>query len=100
MNDIIIIIFSRPDVMLFMGIFAHLLKNYDTWRITVCKTNCTIRKYWSENKVQHITSGIAAIAAYVGLAETNQLTALSAFGIGWMCNSVADYIGKKIPDKI
>lgn len=85
--------------MLILGLLSHFLKDFikikkDTGKMVNPLT------YWKENPYQTLLSTIGAVSGYFALMETAQLTALTAFGIGYMANSVADMLGQRSLNKI
>ena len=87
-------IVSHAFVLLWFGVMVHFLKEL----INVKKstgTAVTFHQYWIGNKYQSILCIIGALVGYVFLQQTNQLTAISAFGIGYMADSIPDLIGKR-----
>lgn len=89
---------SDPLFMLFLGLASHFLK--DLIRLAAEGNMLTLRQYWLKNPYQTVLSIIGAIVGYVALGSSGQLTALTAFGAGYMANSVADLIGKRTTAKL
>lgn len=86
-------------LMVILGLLTHFLK--DLIRIKQEEgAPPNIIKYWKDNPYQTLLSIVGALSGYFALLETGQLTALTAFGIGYMANSVADVLGKRALNKI
>lgn len=86
-------------IMVVLGLLTHFLKDL----IRIKQENGVppnIIEYWKANPYQTLLCVVGACAGYFALLETGQLTALTAFGIGYMANSVADVIGKRALNKI
>lgn len=88
----------NPITMAVCGLLTHFLK--DVVRIRAEKDKISLHQYWTMYPYQTMLSVIGAIVGVVALQEMNQLTSLTAFGAGYMSNSVADIIGKRTGDKI
>lgn len=81
-------------LMIVLGLMTHFLK--DLIRIkNETGSPPNLIKYWKDNPYQTLLSIVSGAAGYFALMETGQLTALTAFGIGYMANSVADVLGKR-----
>lgn len=52
-------------------------------------------RYWSKHPYQTALCVIGAAVGFLGLYEAQQLTSVTAFGCGWMANSMADVMGKR-----
>lgn len=86
-------------LMLILGLATHFLKEMLRIKKETGKVP-NILQYWKDNPYQTLLCLIGAAAGYFALLETAQLTALTAFGIGYMANSVADVLGKRSLDKL
>ena len=80
-------------LMLILGVLAHFFKALAQIRVNGHPINPI--KYWLDHPYHSALTVIGAIVGYVALMETGQLTAINAFGIGFMANSVADVIGSR-----
>lgn len=88
-----------PAIMLLLGLSTHLLKDLARIQIETGTPPHPIR-YWSRNPYQTLICVIGAAAGYFALQETGQLTGLTAFGMGYMANSVADILGKRATERL
>ena len=89
-----------PDtvLMLLCGLASHFLK--DLIRVKSEKGKISIKKYWMDNPYQNLLCVVGAVAGYVALESTGQLTVVTSFGVGYVANSVADMIGKRSLEKL
>ena len=94
MTDLLI----HPLAMLLYGLATHFLK--DMARLAQEGTRLTLSAYWMRHPYQSGICLIGALAGYAALAEAGHLTAITAFGAGYMANSVADIIGKRAGEKL
>lgn len=56
--------------------------------------------YWINYPYQSILSVTGSLAGFIMLYESGQISALTAFGIGYMADSAADIIGKRSEGKL
>lgn len=77
-----------------LGLAAHFCK--ELVRIQR-ETNAVpqVVRYWSKHPYQTALCFIGAAVGFLGLYEAQQLTSVTAFGCGWMANSMADVMGKR-----
>lgn len=85
--------------MALLGLAAHFLKDMarikrDEGRIL------TLKAYWAEHPNQTGLSLIGVAVGVVVLWQTGELSPLSAFGAGYMANSMADVLGKRSAGKV
>jgi len=97
-------LFSNTIFMLFLGVTTHFLKEIINIRKEETRNNVkektTFLSYWKDYPYQSLLSIIGAIVGYNLLDMTNQLTPLTAFGVGYISNSISDIIGNRITNKI
>lgn len=77
---------------------THFLK--DMARLKAEGDKLGLCNYWAKFPIQSSISVVGALAGFAALHETKQLTGLTAFGVGYMANSVADAIGKRSITKV
>lgn len=80
--------------MLALGLAAHFCKELARINKEAGAVPHPIR-YWSRYPYQTALCVIGALVGFLSLYETGQLTGLTAFGCGWMANSMADVVGKR-----
>lgn len=99
MNGITLITFAA----LLCGIYVHTAKQIRAAK----KLKVTIRSYFTESMGETITSAVCSLIGYLALPElahqfpdlagtiglTDQQTVLSSFLVGYMGNSLADFVG-------
>lgn len=85
-------------IMVAGGLLTHFLK--DIVRIKKESGFITPKQYWAKHPYQTTLAIIGATVGFIALSSTGQLTPITAFGVGYMANSVADTIGKRSIDKI
>lgn len=81
-------------LMLLMGLAAHFIKDMARIRKETGRL-ITPRDYWLMYPYQSLLCIIGAVAGYLIMYETGQLSGVNAFGIGYLANSIADIIGKR-----
>ena len=89
---------THPIAMAVIGLLPHFLK--DLVRIRAEGNKIGMHTYWTKYPYQSMLCVIGAIVGIAALEEMNQLTSLTAFGAGYMSNSVADVIGKRATGKM
>jgi len=76
------------------GLLIHFMK--DMIRISIeTKKRPTPIQYWMGNPYQSLISVLGCVVGFIYLQDTAQLSASTAFIVGYMSNSVADMIGKR-----
>lgn len=83
----------HPFAMLCYGLAAHFLKHMSQQRVS--GKPITPRAYWLAHPYHSALSVVGALAGYAALIEAGQLTGLTAFGVGYMANSMADVLGQR-----
>jgi hypothetical protein len=81
-------------LMLALGLAAHYLKELVRMTGETGKKPAPLR-YWTLYWPQTLLCAISAAAGFIALQEAGELTAVTAFGVGYMANSIADVIGKR-----
>lgn len=89
---------THPLAMLVYGLASHFLK--DMARLAKEGQPLGLLDYWGRFPYQSGISLVGAVAGFAALAEAGQLTGITAFGIGYMANSVADIIGKRAGERL
>ena len=85
-------------LMAFLGLATHFLKAM--MEIKLSKADITFSEYWKTKPYQSLLSVIGCIVGYISLDSMGQLTSLTAFGVGYMANSMADIIGSRTVKKV
>lgn len=91
-------IITHPIAMLFYGLAAHFLK--DMARLAKEGQRMGLADYWLAFPYQSGISMIGAVAGFAALQEAGHLSGITAFGVGYMANSVADVIGKRAGERL
>lgn len=86
-------------VMVICGLIVHFLKDLIRIKQETDKLP-SIKGYWREHPYQSLICIVGAVVGFIALFSTGQLTPITAFGVGYMANSVADTIGKRSLDKL
>jgi len=89
---------TSPFFMLIYGLLTHFLKDLVRLQSEGQKKLYLI-PYWIKFPHQSLIALVGAVAGYSALIETNQLSGLTAFGVGYMANSIADTLGKRTVDR-
>lgn len=92
MNDIILVL------LLICGMASHFLK-----KVVEARANgeiITLRRYFADHPYQTVLSVVSGLVGFFALYGTAELTKVTAFGLGYMCNSVADVIGSRATKKL
>ena len=94
-------ILASNEAMLFYGLATHflvelsrLIADKEQTRI-VCYLFGTVKR-----RVQTSISVIGALVGYAALAHSGDLSPITAFGVGYMANTVPDLIGKRAGGKL
>jgi hypothetical protein len=82
--------------MLLMGVAVHWLKGMITARRVTDMQPISVGAYWGTYWPESLVALFSSIAGYVFLIDSHNLTALNAFGIGYIANSLADMIGNRV----
>lgn len=80
-------------MMLMLGMYSHYLKALIQKKKD--GTPMGFRQYWVENPYQTQLSIIVSIITYIALMQAGELTFVTAWGAGFVCNSAADVIGSR-----
>lgn len=94
-------IFASNEAMLLYGLLTHFLIEFT--RLTMDKQPRSLCAYLFgdvKRRVQTLISVIGALVGYSALAYTGDLTPITAFGVGYMANTVPDLIGKRTGNKL
>lgn len=84
--------------MLLLGLATHFIKAM----MQIMKDGKPITPicYWRDYPYQSSLSLIGAVVGFVALRETGNLSLITAFGVGYMANSVADILGSRTQGKL
>lgn len=94
-------ILLRPEVMLALGFLTHILKDVLRVRLEGGKgAGIGLIDYFLAYPIQTAVAAIGALLGMVALHEMGELSALTAYGAGYMSNSVADVVGKRTATKL
>ena len=85
-------------LMLAMGVLSHFMKALTQMKKDGMPT--TPKEYWRENPYHSVMTLIGAVVGFVALFQMNELSPITAFGVGFMANSVADVIGSRALNKL
>lgn len=96
MNDCVAFL-ARPESMALLGLLAHGLKKI--MRVRRDGRAVTPWGYVARYPYQTLAALIGVVAGLAALHEMGQLTGITAFGVGYMANSVADLLEKRNPLK-
>lgn len=91
---------SEP-AMLVYGILTHFL--VELVRLTADKEPRSLVSYLlgtTRRTAQTAISVIGALVGYAALAQTGDLSPITAFGVGYMANTVPDALGKRTAGKV
>lgn len=101
---------AHPFVLMLLGLLAHFGR-----RVLAAVTHDTANKpcltdYWRKNPIQALISVTGALAGYAMFAhfpdfekmspEIQNVVRVTAFGIGFMADSVVDAVGTKTKNRI
>lgn len=101
---------SHPFVLMLLGLLAHFCR-----KVLAAATHDTNNKpcftdYWRKNPIQTVISMTGAFAGYAMFAhfpdfakmtpEIQNVVRVTAFGIGFMADSVVDAVGTKTRNRI
>lgn len=92
MNDIILVL------LLLGGMASHFLKKLIEARQS--GNDFDLIQYFKANPYQTALSIISGFVGFFALYGTAELTRVTAFGLGYMCNSVADIVGERSVKKL
>lgn len=103
-------IIAHPMVLMLMGLAAHFGRKVLAAVTHGAQRRPCLTDYWKKNPIQ---SGISLIGAFAGYAmfahfpdfdsmnsEVQNVIRVTAFGIGYMADSVVDSIGTKTKNRL
>jgi len=90
------ILYVVTIMMLLLGICTHWLKSMIQARRTEGLQTLSVSVYWLRFWPESLVTLFSGIAGYVFLIDSDNLTALNAYGIGYIANSLADIIGTRV----
>lgn len=85
-------------LMLMLGVYCHFLKALMQKKKD--GTPMTFHQYWIGNRYQAQISIIASVVAFFALMQMGELSMVTAWGAGFVCNSAADVMGSRTLDKL
>lgn len=80
-------------LLLFAGLLSHFLKRVVEERNA--GRAVTLKSYWLDHPYHSALSVTAAVAGFILLWGTPELTRLTAWGIGYMADSAAGVLGQR-----
>lgn len=89
---------ADPFVMLLLGIAAHFLKAIIQAKKAGAYDGAWT--YWTRHRASSYLAIVCALAGFVGLYSAGRLDALTAFGVGFMANSVGDVLGSRATGRL
>ena len=94
-------ILASNEAMLFYGLATHFLFEFARM-LSDNDPICLIAYLFGTTKhqVQTCISVIGALVGYAALNHTGDLSPITAFGVGYMANTVPDLIGKRVGAKL
>ena len=85
-------------LLLVVGILTHYVKKVgEEWKQG---NKVKLLTYWTNNPYHALFSILGASGGFLLLYGTPELTKLTAWGLGYMCNSVADIMGSRTMRKL
>jgi len=87
---------TDPVSMLVLGVLTHFCQVLSTSYVDGRPIKPI--RYWRMYPYHSILAVIAAVVGYAALDATGRLDALSAFGAGYMANSLSDLLGTRAKD--
>ena len=93
MFEILLLIITNPISMMLYGILMHYVKRVMEEREK--DSDITLSSYWYKYPYKSIFSLLGAFAGFGALYGTEELTKLTAFGIGYMSDSMAEMLSSK-----
>src|SRR3990167_2838866 len=100
MLDQIIEVMFHPFFMLIYGMLAHFARKVIAAQAHQSDRRPCITDYWKHNPMQTIVSLTGALAGFGALYGSPELTKLTAFGIGYMADNLADAVGEQTLKKV
>lgn len=85
---------SAPFMMMLYGLATHYLKALAEITRIEGKVIAPVT-YWKKYPYHTALSLVGAFAGFGALYDTNELTSLTAFGLGYISDSVADILGNR-----
>lgn len=86
-------------LLLILGLASHLLKKVVA-EVRAGNRDISIRSYWLENPYPTALGIVGAVTGFVLLYDTPELTKLTAWGLGYMCDSAAEMFGDRAMKKV
>lgn len=93
-TEVLYALLTHPFFVLWLGVLSHLLKEF----IRIKKEESSyigFKTYFLSYPYQTALTVIGALVGFVILIETNQLSVINAFTIGYIADSIPDVIGKR-----
>lgn len=94
-------ILASNEAMLIYGLATHFLFEFARM-LSDDDPRCLLDYLFGTTKhqVQTAISVIGALVGYAALSHTGDLSPITAFGVGYMANTVPDLIGKRVGGKL
>lgn len=97
MFETILIVLTHPFFIMIYGMLMYYLKKViESARIyRKAGQQVSLLSYWKDHPYQSAFSVVSALAGFAALYGTDELTKLTAFGLGYMSESVTGVLGKR-----
>lgn len=109
LNDIVLLI-THPFALVIMGLLAHFLRKVLASISHGTDNRPCLTDYWKKNPIQSSISVLGALAGYAMFAhfpdfslmapDVQNVVRVTAFGIGYMADSVVDAVGEKAVNRV
>lgn len=83
-------------MLLILGVLTHWLKAFSTARRAQALAPISARDYWFKFWPESMVVLFSAVAGYLFLMESGNLSYVNSFGIGFIANSLADLVGNRV----
>jgi len=97
-TDHVIKVLADPFVMLLLGMAAHFLKALAQAKKADSYPGAW--GYWVRHRPSSYLAIVCALAGFVSLYAAGRLDPMTAFGVGFMANSVGDVLGSRASNKL
>lgn len=109
LNEFVEVI-THPFVLMLMGLFSHFGKKTLAAMANEAEVRPCITDYWKKQPIQTSLAFIGALAGYAMFAhfpdfpdmspDMQGVVRVTAFGVGYMADSVVDVVSDKVVTKI
>jgi predicted lipoprotein len=104
MTSKLVDVLSEPAIMMLLGIVSHTLKEVIKQRRKDIqegkKALTTLKTYLYQRRYSVIVMIIGSLVGFVVLYQMNELTALNAFGLGYIANSIGELAASSAERKV